>query len=178
VTGDNRAKNRHKFKRSSVAVRELSSVIMVDSCFKLFRKSRCVSRSSSSSSHCGSFESLYLNENNNKRCFKATAVVNKKYCEKYDDDNIITDISDLIEDDSGVVLRRHNRKYLTSFSSVSNDALSSDDDENKETLDILYPLPLPHVNAHERSLVDDAKRCDNNGTIINYAIHKFRSDRA
>jgi hypothetical protein len=91
---------------------------------------------------------------------------------KYDDNHLITDIEtyhDAAEDDPGVVLRRHNRKYLHSVSTVSNDALSSDDDN--ETLDILFPLP--HVNTHERSLVDETKRNDKNGMIINYAIHKF-----
>ncbi|KAG5677390.1 hypothetical protein PVAND_007153 [Polypedilum vanderplanki] len=127
---------------------------MVDSCFKLFRKTKCLN-GKSSKLQCDSFESLYLNENNNKT--SSSVPVSKKY-----NDNIITDIetyhhNDMIED--GVILRRHNRKYLTSVSTVSNDALSSDDDDN-ETLDILYPLP--HVNTHERSLVDETKYCDKN----------------
>jgi hypothetical protein len=56
-----------------------------------------------------------------------------------------------------VVLRRHNRCYLRSISStVSTDAVTSDEDEDDENLDILYPLP--YVSPHERRLVEEANR--------------------
>lgn len=139
---------------------------MVDSCFKVFRKTKCLNRK-----RCDSYDSYYLNEdkcacgNNNNGGAKISNINNNN-----DNSNkVVNDLSneivvnDMDHHDSEVVLRRHNRKYLHSISTVSNDAMSSDDDD--ETLDILYPLP--HVNTHERSLncTDDIKRIDKNGMI-------------
>ena len=138
---------------------------MVDSCFKVFRKTKCLNRK-----RCDSYDSYYLKEDkcacgNNNGGAKIPNINNNN------DNKVVNDLSselimhDMDHHDSEVVLRRHNRKYLYSTSTVSNDAMSSDDDE---TLDILYPLP--HVNTHERSLnnsncTDDIKRIDKNGMI-------------
>lgn len=145
---------------------------MVDSCFKVFRKTKCLNKK-----RCDSFESFYMNENkctseNNGGAkiyninSNATNITNNNSSSNNNNEiKTATElpseliINDIDHHDSEVVLRRHNRKYLHSISTVSNDAMSSDDDD--ETLDILYPLP--HVNTHERSL----NNCSNNNNSTN-----------
>lgn len=51
-----------------------------------------------------------------------------------------------VEAEPAVILRRPNRLYLRSISTVT--SLSSDDDGEDENLDVLYPLPTP--SPHER----------------------------
>jgi hypothetical protein len=134
---------------------------MVDSCFKILRKTRCKCLKSLQS-HRESIDTFYFTEENKvhpKKCNFATSVTSV-------DINLINDIDyhDLDttdeNDDSLVVLRPHNRKYHYSVSSTMS-ALSTEDDN--ETLDILYPLP--HVNTHERSLIDEIKALDKNGMV-------------
>lgn len=160
--------------------KSLSRAIMVDSCFKIFRKSSCLNKNLSKSHHRDSFDSFYSNDkfaigSGNKKCnFAANSRDNNEKQPETSSDNIITDIDyhDFVDGEADtVILRRHNRKYLYSVSTVSNDAMSSDDDDN-ETLDILYPLPHVKENTHERSLVDESKRIDN-GRIIRYFFLLF-----
>lgn len=72
-------------------------------------------------------------------------------------DNSTADVEyqNLLEMEPEVVLRRHNRQYLRSISTTSNDAMSSEEDDD-ETLDILSPLP--RVSTHERSLTEEPNR--------------------
>lgn len=119
-------------------------------------------------------DSFYMNDSKEVKIYNGNNNNNDKAM------NDLT-IHDTDDQDSVVVLRRHNRKYLHSFSTVSYDAMSSDDDN--ETLDILYPLP--HVNTHERSFnnsngsTDDSVKPADNGMIkkvlshINYAEYWY-----
>lgn len=142
----------------------------MDACFKVFRKTKCLDKDS----HRDSVDSFILNQNSkseqssnvNKSCnfgMTTTTVVSEKRVSS--SDNIITDIDyDISDIDPDVVLRRHNRKYLYSTSTISSNYGPSSDEDNNETLDILYPLP--YVNSIERSLLleETPKRnCDKNG---------------
>lgn len=140
---------------------------MVDSCFqvfsaKCFRKSPIKSRNSS-------FQ-------NDKSAISDNILQDKKYCDdivgsatsiesdkKVKSDNNSTDVEYYgLEMEPDVPLRRHNRAYLRSISTTTScDAMSSDEEDK----DILYPLP--RVNTHERSLIEEANRqivVKNNGT--------------
>jgi hypothetical protein len=132
---------------------------MVDSCFKIFKTKWF--RKSSLQVLRDSRESVFESDKNlmNENIFRdkklnfdvdATSIDNAKRAK--------VDCSQLdLDFDSRVVLRRHNRCYLRSISStVSTDAVTSDEDEDDENLDILYPLP--YVSPHERALVEDANR--------------------
>lgn len=123
---------------------------MVDSCFKIFRKSKCLDNKSSDS-HRGSFDTSSLFATNqeeklavtqNNKSSLITPIIdnenqtilrgNKAIIDHhFDNENEYTDFDDIS------ILRPHNRrKYL--YSTTSTDMLSSDEDS--ETLDILYPL--------------------------------------
>lgn len=132
---------------------------MVDSCFKMF-KTKCFGKSSMQVLR-DSRESVFEGDKNsmNESVFRdkkpnfdtdATSIDNAKRAR--------ADCNELdFKIDSGVVLRRHNRCYLRSISTtVSTDAMSSDEDDEDENLDILYPLP--YVSPHERALVEEANR--------------------
>lgn len=138
---------------------------MVDSCFKLF-KAKCF-RKSSLKTLRDSRESVFEDDKNER--INENILHDKKYNFdvtttsfdtkiKVKPDNIIneSEYHQGIEMEPDVILRRHNRRYLRSVSTTnSNDAMSSDEDED-ENLDILYPLP--RVNTHERSLTEEANR--------------------
>lgn len=136
---------------------------MVDSCFKAF-KLKCF-RKSSLKSNRDSRESIFqsdkiaINEDiwRDKKSHFASSTTSIDNDKKVTPDNGLNDLEyNGLEAEPDVVLRRHNRSYLRSISTTtSNDALSSDDDNN-ENLDILYPLP--RVNTHERTLIEEANR--------------------
>lgn len=132
---------------------------MVDSCFKIFktkwfRKSSLQmlrdSRESVFEADKNSMSENILRDKKHNFDVDATSIDNAKRAK--------ADCSELDwEIDSGVVLRRHNRRYLRSISTtVSTDAMTSDEDEDDENLDVLYPLP--YVSPHERTLVEEANR--------------------
>lgn len=144
---------------------------MVDSCFKVFRV-KCF-RKSSVKTNRESRESIFQSDKNaindnvlhdKKNHFdrSTTSIDSDK---KVNYERSINDFEYGLEMEPDVVLRRQNRPYLRSISTTtSNDAMSSDEDDN-ENLDILYPLP--RVNTHERSLIEEANRQTvdkNNGT--------------
>lgn len=128
---------------------------MVDSCFKIFRKSKCLEKTSSKSPR-DSFDnsSLFMPNNEDKfatiQNHKSSLITsindnesqvilrsnNKAIIDHHcDNENEYTEF----EDQS--ILRPHNRRkylYSTTSTTASNDILSSDEDN--ETLDILYPL--------------------------------------
>lgn len=128
---------------------------MVDSCFKVF-SGKCF-RKSPIKSRNSSFQ-------NDKSAISDNLLQDKKYCDEIvgsttsieGDKRVKSDNSTDVdyyglELEPDVTLRRHNRPYLRSISTTTSyDAMSSDEEDK----DILYPLP--RVNTHERSLVDEA----------------------
>lgn len=121
---------------------------MVDSCFKVFRKSKCFDKNSLKS-HRDSFDSYMANneykiaQNNHK----STTSDNENSAILRSDNTIIDHHYD---DDDGMnefecvdqsILRPHNRRtyhYSITSTIASNDMQFSDEDD--ETLDVLYPL--------------------------------------
>lgn len=154
---------------------------MVDSCFKLF-KAKCF-RKSSLKTLRDSRESIFeddkiaINENNShdKKYNFAISTTSFDIDIKVKPDNIINEMEHQqgLEVEPDVILRRHNRRYLRSVSTTtSNDAMSSDEDD--ENLDVLYPLP--RVNTHERSLTEETTRQNvDNGMKRDFIIN-IRSD--
>lgn len=150
---------------------------MVDSCFKIFRKSKCLDNKSSES-HRGSFDSSSLFNANTEeklvvtRNHKGSLITpiidienqtilrsNKGIIDHHsDNDNEYSEYDDLS------ILRPHNRRkylYSTTSTTASNEILSSDEDS--ETLDVLYPL------HNERCLAsggEDSMHCGMNDDVF------------
>lgn len=115
---------------------------MTDSCFKLFR-SKCFRASVRDSR-----ESIFEYEKCEKPSLDIAAapIDNKKV--RADSESAEAP-QQVVETEPAVILRRPNRLYLRSISTVT--SLSSDD-EDDENLDVLYPLPTP--SPHERPALD------------------------
>lgn len=119
---------------------------MSDSCFRLFR-SKCFR----SDAPRDSFESIFEYEkcgkasHDKKTSFDiaATPIDSEKKVRADSENGEPPQPS--VEAEPAVILRRPDRLYLRSISTVT--SLSSDDDDD-ENLDVLYPLPTP--SPHER----------------------------
>ena len=116
---------------------------MVDSCFKVFRKSKCFDKNSLKSPR-DSFDDSYMATNEDK-------IAGKNHKSNSDNENssILRDntIIDHHYDDDDVmnefdqsVLRPHNRGRTYHYSITSTIASNDISDEEDETLDVLYPL--------------------------------------
>lgn len=136
---------------------------MVDSCFKIFSKSKCL-KGSSSKSHRDSLdnsslfapddgEKLAVTQNHKSRLI--TPLIDSGSQGRLRSDRAIIDqpsdneneFTEFDGDDLSI-LRPHNRRkylYSTTSTTASNDILSSDEDN--ETLDILYPLHNERCHA-------------------------------
>lgn len=122
---------------------------MVDSCFKVFRKSKCFDKNSLKSPR-DSFDDSYMATNEDK-----IAQNNHKGTSDNENSAILRSDNTIIDhhydDDDGMnefecvdqsALRPHNRgrtyHYSITSTIASNDMQFSDEDD--ETLDVLYPL--------------------------------------
>lgn len=126
---------------------------MTDSCFKLFRSKCCRSAVSVRDSCESIFESGKCGKHSLEKKpsldIAATPIDNGKRV-KADSDFVEALQFPSAEVEAAVILRRPNRLYLRSISTVT--SLSSDDDGDDENLDVLYPLPTP--SPHERPALE------------------------
>jgi hypothetical protein len=140
------------------------SVKMVDSCFKVFRKSKCFDKRS----RCDSFDdsSFCTNRNEEETFFDHPPrhkIINEKNDAILRSDTVVDDANE-IDDTSHVVERLetapHRRYHYSITSTATSLGLPSSGDEFDEINDILYPLP-----HNERSFVinDDSKFTEVNG---------------
>lgn len=119
---------------------------MTDSCFKLFR-SKCFRSGTSVRDSCESIFECGKNSRDKKPTFDITATPIDNDVKKVKADSGIGEPLPSVEvEPAAVILRRPNRLYLRSISTVT--SLSSDDDGDDENLDVLHPLPTP--SPHER----------------------------
>lgn len=128
---------------------------MVDSCFKVFRKSKCFDKNSLKSPR-DSFDDSYManneakiaqknhkssSDNENSAILRDNTIIDHHY----DDDDGMNEFDECVDQS---VLRPHNRGRTYHYSITSTIASNDISDEEDETLDILYPL-----RQNERTLI-------------------------